>query len=298
MRHGAALQILSLLCVVLASANARALSEFGIEGMGVVSTPADEQRASISPDGERIVWGSTGRAGGAGGADLWQATLRDGRWQDPRPLPMNSAGDDIDPMFSADGGWLYFASDRAGGHGGDDLYRATVLADGGFGPAENLGAAVNGRGNERAPTPSRDGRHLLFASDGPGGAGGLDLFVARRDGEAFATPVPAPGINSAADEAAAAWLGDGAAIVFARSDDIADKPVILLVAQCDGEGYVAAAPLALSFNRADARTLGPVLDWNNPGELLISGSAKAPRAGRLDIYRMRVPAITGSPGCV
>ena len=223
--------------------------------------------------------------------------LRDGRWQDARPLPLNSEGDDFDPMFSADGSWLYFASNRAHGHGGHDLYRAAVLAGGGFGPAANLGAGVNGRGDERAPTPSRDGRHLLFASDGRGGAGGLDLFVARREGGDFVMPLQLPGINSAADEAAAAWLGDGAAIVFARSDSIAGKPVVLLVAQCEGARYVEAVPLALSFNRPDARTLGPTIDWNKPGELLVSGSAKAPRAGQLDIYRMRAPTVTGSPGC-
>ncbi|RBJ64661.1 TolB-like protein, partial [Xanthomonas oryzae pv. oryzae] len=52
----------SLLCVPSASG----LAEFGIEGMGVVSTPANEARATLSPDGQRIVWASD-RAGGAGG---------------------------------------------------------------------------------------------------------------------------------------------------------------------------------------------------------------------------------------
>src|SRR4030095_8951898 len=33
------------------------LAEFGIEGMHVVSTPASEVRATISPDGKRIVSG-------------------------------------------------------------------------------------------------------------------------------------------------------------------------------------------------------------------------------------------------
>src|SRR5688572_22577425 len=99
------------------------LSEFGIEGMGVVSTKASEIRGSVSPDGQHIAWGSTDREGGAGGWDLWQARLKDGRWQDAKPLAVNSAANDFDPLFSADGQWLYFFSNRDGGAGGDDLYR-------------------------------------------------------------------------------------------------------------------------------------------------------------------------------
>lgn len=282
----------------LIAGGAGALSEFGIEGMGVVSTPRSEVRGAVSPDGRRIVWGSTDREGGAGGWDLWQATLIDGRWQNPQPLPVNGPGNDFDPLFSADGRWLYFFSNRPGGRGGDDLYRAAVLADGGYGAAENLGPGVNSRGDEWAPTPSRDGRHLLFASDGFGGAGRHDLFVATWNGKAFVDPRPLPGVNTAADEFDAAWLGDGRAIVFARSDNVGTQPIRLYLAQCDGARYADAGPLTLSFNTATGRTLGPALDWNKPGELLLSGSAKSPKAGQMDIYRMKAPAASGKDGCV
>lgn len=274
------------------------LSEFGIEGMGVVSTKASEIRGSVSPDGQHIVWGSTDREGGAGGWDLWQARLKDGRWQDARPLEVNSSANDFDPLFSADGRWLYFFSNRPGGIGGDDLYRAAVKPDGSLGKAENLGRGVNTRGDEWAPTPSRDGRHLLFASDGHGGAGRHDLFVARWDGSSFVDPKSVPGINTKADEFDAAWLGDGRTLVYARSQDPASRPVRLFVAHCDGARYDDAGPLTLSFNTDDATTLGPTIDWNKPGELLVSGAAKSPRAGKLDIYRMKAPAVAGKDGCV
>jgi Tol biopolymer transport system component len=286
----------SVLCAASAAALA-ALAEFGIEGMGVVSTPASEVRASVSPDGMRIAWGSTDRQGGAGGWDLWQATLRDGRWSDPRPLAVNSAANDFDPLFSADGRWLYFFSNRDGGFGGDDLYRAPVAADGTFGAAVNLGAGVNGKGDEWAPTPGIDGTSLLFASDGLGGAGRHDLFVARWNGKAFVAPRPVPGINSADDEFDAAWLDDGRAIVFARSRNVEAEPIRLFVAQCDGAAYGEATPWDVSFNTADGYTLGPVVDANKPRELLVSGSAKSPKAGRMDIYRVLAPAATGKAGC-
>ena len=293
MKRRAIALTLSLLC----GAACATLSEFGIEGMGVVSTPHSEVRGSVSPNGQRIVWGSTDRAGGAGGWDLWQASLQDGRWSDPRPLPVNAAANDFDPVFSADGRWLYFFSNREGGFGGDDLYRAAVLPDGGFGAAENLGQGVNGKGDEWAPTPSQDGQRLLFASDGFGSAGRHDLFVARWDGRAFVDPQPVPGINTADDEFDAAWLDDGRAIVFAHSTDVENAPIRLMLAQCNGKDYADAQPLALSFNIADGATLGPVVDLSKPSELLVSGSAKAPKAGKMDIYRMRSPAVTGKEGC-
>ncbi len=275
---------------------ATALSEFGIEGMGVVSTPHAEARASVHPDGQRIVWASADRPGGAGRGDLWQATLRDGRWVDAQPLPIDTVASESDPAFSADGRWLYFASDRSGGHGGGDLYRVPVADDGSFGAAVNLGAGVNGPGDERAPTPGLDGRRLMFASNGTG-AGRHDLFIARWDGTAFARPTPVPGVNTAADESDAAWLGNGRAIVFARSDAPDGAATRLFLAQCDGAQYRDARPLDLTFNTADGTTLGPVVNASKPSELLVTGSAAAPKAGGLDIYRMRAPAATGSNGC-
>lgn len=300
MASGAKRRVAASLWPVLAAgaASAAALQAFGIEGMGVVSTPESEVRATVSPDGRRIAWGSTSRKGGPGGWDLWIADRRDGRWTDARPLPVNSPANDFDPLFSADGRWLYFFSNRDGGFGGDDLYRAEVLADGGFGPASNLGPGVNGKGDEWAPTPSRDGTRLLFASDGFGGAGRHDLFVARWDGAAFVDPRPVSGVNTAADEFDAAWLGDGRALVFARSDNVDEAPIRLLLAQCDGGAYVDPRPLDLAFNSADGYTLGPVVDASKPTELLVSGSAKAPHAGRMDIYRLRAPAASGEDGCV
>lgn len=274
------------------------LSEYGIEGMGVVSTPHTEIRASVSPDGRHIAWGSTDRPGGAGGWDLWQARLQDQRWQDPQPLSVNSTANDFDPAYSADGRWLYFFSNREGGQGGDDLYRAAIPGDGSFGVPENLGAGVNSAGNEWAPTPSADGRWLMFASDGFGGAGRHDLFMARWNGHAFADPRPVPGANSAVDDFDAAWIDGGKALVFARSDHLGQQPIRLYVAHCDGTAYADIEPWSLSFNSAEGSTQGPALDPSRPGEILVSGEARAPRAGKLDIYRARVPGSHGKPGCL
>ena len=272
---------------------ASALSEFGIEGMGVVSTRADEIRATLSADGQRIIWASN-REGGAGGWDLWQATLQDKRWMDPQPLALNSAADEIDPFLSADGRWLYFASNRKGGQGGFDLYRAAVATDGSLGQPQNLGPAMNGRQDERSPALADDGR-LLFSSNRTGGSGGWDLWRAPAAGDGFAAPAALAGINTAADELDASWLGGGRGVVFARANSTGGAQ--LWLSQCRQGTWSEATLLGLSFNSADGGTRGAVIDANKPGELVVSGKARSPRAGGMDLYRMKAPLVDGDDSC-
>lgn len=281
-----------------AAGSAWALAAFGIEGRGVVSTEHHEIRGSVRPDGQRIVWGSPDREGGPGGWDLWQADLKDGRWQEARPASLNTTHKDFDPMFSADGQWIYFFSDRPGGYGGDDLYRAEVLADGRYGPARNLGATINGPGNEWAPTPSFDGESLMFASDRAGGAGKQDLYVAHWDGRSFAKPQPVPGVNTADDEFDAAWLDHGRALVYSQSIDGNQAPIQLFLAECDGKAYVTRGPFPLAFNTDVDFTLSPVLDWSKPKEMLVAGSTPELRVGGRDLYRIAVPNTQGKDGCI
>ena len=291
-RHAPAFGLPSLLALALVPAVAQALAEFGIEGMGVVSTRAHETGATVSPDGQRIVFASD-RDGGSGGSDLWQAVLRDGRWQDAAPLSLNSVADEVEPAFSADGAWLYFASDRRGGQGGFDLYRVPVKG-GAVGAAEAVPGAVNTAGQERAPMPSPDGSRLLLASDGHGGAGGLDLFESKRSGDAWSMPVALSALNTPADEASAALLPTGV-VVFERAG-VGDT-ARLHRATCGDGGWTDTGALELSFNTEVGTTRRPVPDWNAPEELLVAGSARAPRAGGLDLYRMRAPRAAPGGTC-
>ncbi|MGE8217038.1 translocation protein TolB [compost metagenome] len=282
------LSLLALSVSLLSTPQAMALSEFGIEGMGVVSTKANEAQATIAPDGRRIVWASD-RAGGAGGWDLWQAVLRDGRWQDPTPLALNTAGDEVDPYFSHDGAWLYFASNGRGGRGGFDLYSVMIDPDGRVGPVMSLPVTINTAADERYPAVRPDGQALLFARNGTGTHGGLDLYVATAQGRGFNPPtaLPAP-LNSAADERGGAWLGNDGALAITRA--AAGHAQVWLVG-CDYRQ--PATPLVLSFNTADGQTGAPVVDASKPSELVLAGVARAPRAGGLDLYRMKAPAAPG-----
>jgi hypothetical protein len=105
-------------------------------------------------------------------------------WSAPVNLgpTVNSAGTDGCPALSRDGLSLYFASTRAGGQGGIDLWvtqRASL--DDPWQPPAPMGTAINTASDELCPALSTDGHLLFFASNRPGGCGGRDLYVARRE---------------------------------------------------------------------------------------------------------------------
>lgn len=282
-----ALPLLVMAASLLFAPVAMALSEYGIEGMGVVSTRANEGRASLSADGQRIVFASD-RAGGSGGWDLWQARLIDGRWQAAEALPFNAAGDDLDPWLSRDGRWLLFASDRDGALA---LYRVAVADDGGYGTPERLPGAT-GTAPERGPAMSLDGRWLLFARHGS--AQGWDLYAAPLANGQRGSAQALTALNTAADETSGDWLGTGGAVVFSRGSGGRAQ---VWHSACAWRS-TPVQPLTLSFNLPEGTTSAPVVDASKPAELLVSSSsAGAPRAGGTDIYRLLAPLPAALPGC-
>jgi Tol biopolymer transport system component len=87
-----------------------------------------------------------------------------------------SKGYEIAATISNDGNMIYFASDRAGGSGGIDLYESKRLPNGKFGPAQNLGPQINTNADEDFPSLSPDGKTLFFSSKGHTSMGGYDIF--------------------------------------------------------------------------------------------------------------------------
>jgi hypothetical protein len=91
----------------------------------------------------------------------------------------NSAADDRAPVVTEHGDFLYFASEREGGLGGSDIYRARI--SGAIpGPVLNLGEAINSGGNEDHPAVRMAGFHLLFNTDRGNDSGALFSAKSRR----------------------------------------------------------------------------------------------------------------------
>jgi outer membrane protein OmpA-like peptidoglycan-associated protein len=90
----------------------------------IINTPFREESVFIHPDGRTIYFSSDGHPG-FGGLDIFMSTQDDdGNWSKPVNLgyPINTAYDENSLLVAANGEIAFFASDRAGGYGGLDLY--------------------------------------------------------------------------------------------------------------------------------------------------------------------------------
>jgi len=125
---------------------------------------------------------------------------------------VNSTSNEQNAQLSKGGLSLYFSSDRPGGLGTLDIYVARRASlDSPWEPPVNLGAPVNGPLTDFAPNVSIDGHLLFFASARPGGHGGADIYVSRRDNPnddlGWGAPVNlGPNVNTVGAEQAPNYL--------------------------------------------------------------------------------------------
>ncbi|MEO6883512.1 MAG: OmpA family protein [Bacteroidia bacterium] len=92
-----------------------------------INTQYDEDAPYIHPDGKTLYFSSTGH-NTMGGFDIFYSTLSDsGTWSDPVNMgyPVNSTGDDIFYVPTADGKRAYYSSFKKEGYGEKDIYMLT-----------------------------------------------------------------------------------------------------------------------------------------------------------------------------
>lgn len=137
------------------------------------------------PNGVRAYAGSCNRKSGepgSGGCDLVAITGGDG-FAEARSVPgINSADWEGHPFVTRDGRRLYFASDRAGGMGGSDIWYVDIDDRGLWGTPRNAGAQVNTLLDESSPFIDPSTGDLYFASMTEDA--GLDIHVLRSNAAA------------------------------------------------------------------------------------------------------------------
>lgn len=148
-----------------------------------VNTPMNEGAQTITADGNYLVFTGCGRTDGIGSCDLFFSERVGDRWSEAKNLgpTVNTRASESQPSLSRDGSLLFFASNRDGGQGGDDIYVSGRLPDGQWSRPMNLGPGVNTAGNDRYPFWAADNRTLYFTSTGRIGMGGADLFMTSVD---------------------------------------------------------------------------------------------------------------------
>jgi len=135
----------------------------------------------ISSDGKHLYFTQWKKENNQTISSIYISNKTEKGWSKPQRLnSINQQGHNSkQPFCSADGKYLYFASNRTGGAGGFDIWYAPLLTDGSTGQALNAGAVINSPANEEAPFYHTNSSTLIFASDGRPGMGGYDLFSSK-----------------------------------------------------------------------------------------------------------------------
>jgi outer membrane protein OmpA-like peptidoglycan-associated protein/Tfp pilus assembly protein PilF len=147
-----------------------------------INTEANEGSQYISADGKLIVFVRCSDRMGYGGCDLYFSEKKGAIWSKPKNIgqPINTRAWESQPSLSADGNYLYFASNRNGTLGGRDIWRSRRKADGSWSNPVNLGKTINTEADDESPFIHPDGQTLYFMSSGHPGMGGYDLFKSKR----------------------------------------------------------------------------------------------------------------------
>jgi len=164
-----------------------------------------EGSASISPDGNILYYTSSDPLN-HNNTHVYRVKKINGRWVSPQALgeSVNQKGfKSMNPYISGDGKTLYFSSNRPGGKGGMDIWKADINDQGFTSNIQNLGNMINSIDDEISPFYHNVTNTLFFASKGHIGFGGMDIFKSNwnEDNESFeqVLNVGAP-INSSRDD--------------------------------------------------------------------------------------------------
>ena len=182
-------------------------------------------------EGKKMLLGSAG--------DIWIAESDGERWRvtDIPSYPVNTDYIETDAYMLPDGSGMLLASDRPGGQNlqtsGAYFHGDTALASdiyfipytqNGWGNAINLGININTPYSERSPILSRNLKTLYFITDGRGGLGYGDVYVATRanveDWTSWSVPQNAGReVNSGRTEASISFSPDEKTIYLSSNSD-------------------------------------------------------------------------------
>ena len=157
---------------------------------------------SLNYDGT-IIYFSSRRSEGIGKFDIWYSSLIDGAWSRPKNIgqPINTPGNEGNPSVSADGQRMYFM--KCERMSTDNLSGCKIYyiekGPRGWDKAIELPDYLN-IGNTTSPRILPDNKTLVFASDRPGGKGGIDLWMTKRTGNHWSEPVNIEAVNTAKDD--------------------------------------------------------------------------------------------------
>ena len=157
-----------------------------IEITAELNAGEDCSTCSLNSDGTELFLYKIDNYDGA----LYSSKFINGAWTPIKKLNknINTKFYESHASISFDGKKLYFTSNRDGGQGNLDIYVSEKDGTGDWGPAVNLGAAINTPYNEDTPFITQNDSTLYFSSEGHSSMGGFDNFKSQKEGTTWKTP--------------------------------------------------------------------------------------------------------------
>lgn len=205
----------------------RGIWQTPIEITAALNAGEDCSSSALNNDGTELFLYKTDNYDGA----IYSSQFVKGAWQPIKKLNknINTKFYESHASISSDGKRLFFTSNRDGGQGNLDIYVSEKDDNGDWGPAINLGAAVNTPFNEDTPFITRNDSTLYFSSEGHSSMGGFDNFKSQRIGTAWKTPVNLGyPINSTDDDKFFQPMNNGKNAYYSMTTDYKKKDIFFL----------------------------------------------------------------------
>ena len=198
-----------------------------IEITAELNAGEDCSSSSLNNDGTELFLYKTDNYDGA----IYSSNFVDGAW-----MPIKKLNKNINTKFyeshasiSADSKRLYFSSNRDGGQGNLDIYVSEKDESGDWGPAVNLGAAINTPFNEDTPFITQNDSVLYFSSEGHSSMGGFDNFKSQKIGSVWKTPTNLGyPINTTDDDKFFQPVNNGKNAYYSMTTDYKKKEIFYL----------------------------------------------------------------------
>ena len=145
-----------------------------------LNTTDEEMAVALSQDAQVLF---THKYDTSGNGDIYESRFNGSTYSSVSKLrgTVNTNSYEGHCSISPDGKTLYFSSNRPGGFGGKDIYKAVLMSDSTWGDVVNMGDSINTIYDEDFPFIHYDGSTLYFSSNSQKSCGGFDVFKSSID---------------------------------------------------------------------------------------------------------------------
>ncbi len=242
---------------------------------------------SVTIDGKKIIF--TKRIGND--EDFYESALINGEWTKATPLEgrINTNLNEGAQNVSQDGQVLIFTGcNYPEGEGSCDLYISYKTKTGSWTEPENMGPIVNTDFWESSPSLSPDKKELYFSSGRPGGYGGKDIWVTRKNlnGKWGRPENLGEDINTPGDEGCPFMHADNQTLYFNSNGHPGYGTTDLFLSRKTDQGWEVPTNLGYPINTIDDE--GSLVVASD-GTTSYYASERSDSKGGLDLYTFQLP---------